>query len=82
VAAAITWTTDFRPDVSKIADYDVAVLIVHGTRDRILPIDATARRFHALLARADYVEIPGAPHGLLWTHSDDVNHELLAFLAR
>ena len=82
VAAVITWTTDFRPDVSKIADYDVGVLIVHGTHDRILPINATARPFHALLARADYVEIPGAPHGLLWTHSDDVNHELLAFLSR
>jgi len=81
VAAAITWTTDFRPDVSKIADYDVGVLIVHGTHDRILPINATARPFHALLARADYLEIPGAPHGLLWTHSDDVNHELLAFLS-
>ena len=81
VAAVITWTTDFRPDVSKIAEYDVGVLIVHGTHDRILPINATARPFHALLPRADYVEIPGAPHGLLWTYSDDVNHELLAFLA-
>jgi non-heme chloroperoxidase len=82
VAAVITWTTDFRPDVAKIAGYDIGVLIVHGTHDRILPIDATARPFHALLARADYVEIPGAPHGLLWTHSDAVNNELLGFLSR
>ena len=49
--------------------------------DRILPIDATARPLHALLPRAEYVEIPGAPHGLLWTYAEDVNHELLAFLA-
>ena len=27
-----------------------------------------------------YVEIEGAPHGLLWTHADDVNAALLAFL--
>ena len=82
VAAVITLTTDFRPDVAKIAGYDIGVLIVHGTHDRILPINATARPFHALLSRADYVEIPGAPHGLLWTHSEDVNNELLAFLTR
>jgi non-heme chloroperoxidase len=82
VAAVITWTTDFRTDVAKIAGYDIGVLIVHGTHDRILPIDATARRLHALLPRAEYVEIPGAPHGLLWTYAEDVNHELLTFLAR
>jgi non-heme chloroperoxidase len=81
VAAVITWTTDFRADVAKIAGYDIGVLIVHGTHDRILPIDATARPLHALLPRAEYVEIPGAPHGLLWTYAEDVNHELLAFLA-
>jgi non-heme chloroperoxidase len=80
VAAVITWATDFRADVAKVAGYDIAVLIVHGTQDRILPIYATARPLHAMLPRADYVEIHGAPHGLLWTHADAVNHELLAFL--
>lgn len=82
VAAVITWTTDFRSDIAKIAGYDIGVLIIHGTHDRILPIDATARPFHALLPRAEYIEIPGAPNGLLWTHADDVNLELLGFLAR
>ena len=81
LAAVITWATDFRIDVAKIAEYDVGVLIVHGTHDRILPINATARPLHALLPRAEYVEIPGAPHGLLWTYAEDVNRELLAFLA-
>jgi len=81
VAAIITSTTDFRADIAKIAGYDIAVLILHGTHDRILPINATARPFHTLLPRADYVEISGAPHGLLWTYADDVNHELLTFLS-
>lgn len=81
VAAMITWTTDFRTDVANIAGYDIDILIVHGTHDRILPIEATARPLHALLPRAEYVEIPGAPHGLLWTYAEDVNRELLAFLA-
>ena len=30
--------------------------------------------------RRDYVEIEGAPHGLLWTHADEVNAALRAFL--
>jgi len=77
-AAPLTWPTDFRGDIDHI---DVPTLIVHGTADNILPIDVTARRFAALLPEARYVEIEGAPHGLLWTHADEVNAELLAFLA-
>ena len=46
----------------------------------IRPIDATARRFRELLPDATYVEIEGAPHGLLWTHADDVNAALRTFL--
>jgi non-heme chloroperoxidase len=78
-AAPLTWFTDFRADLPKV---DVPALILHGTADRILPIDATARPFHEALPTADYVEIEGAPHGLLWTHADEVNEALLAFLAK
>jgi len=78
VACVPTWITDFRADVAKI---DVPALILHGTGDRILPIDATARRFSKLVPDATYVEIDGAPHGLLWTHADEVNKELVAFLS-
>jgi non-heme chloroperoxidase len=79
VACVPTWITDFRADVAKI---DVPALILHGTGDRILPIDATGRPFHALLPSAEYVEIEGAPHGLLWTHAEEVTSALLAFLAK
>jgi pimeloyl-ACP methyl ester carboxylesterase len=78
-AAPLTWYTDFRADIEKI---DVPALILHGTGDRILPIDATGRRFAKALPNADYVEIEGAPHGLLWTHAAEVNEALLAFLAK
>ena len=78
-AAVPTWVTDFRGDIPKI---DVPSLILHGTADNILPIDATARPFHRLLPSAEYVEIDGAPHGLLWTHAEEVNQALLAFLAK
>jgi len=79
VAAQPTWLTDFRGDIPRI---DVPALIVHGTADNILPIDATGRRFAKALPSADYVEIDGAPHGLLWTHAAEVNEALLAFLKK
>lgn len=74
-----TWLTDFRDDIPR---FDVPALIVHGTADRIVPIDVSAREFAKRLPTAEYVEIEGAPHGLLWTHADEVNEALLAFLER
>jgi non-heme chloroperoxidase len=79
VAAQPTWLTDFRADIPRI---DVPVLIVHGTADNILPIDSTGRLFAKALPSADYVEIDGAPHGMLWTHAAEVNQALLAFLRK
>ncbi|MEV8085133.1 alpha/beta fold hydrolase [Pseudarthrobacter oxydans] len=79
VAAQPTWLTDFRADIPKI---DVPALILHGTADNILPIDSTGRLFAKALPTADYVEIEGAPHGLLWTHAAEVNEALLRFLAK
>lgn len=76
-AAPLTWPTDFRGDIPAIT---VPALIVHGTADSILPIDKTARRFRELLPEATYVEIEGAPHGLLRTHAAEVNEALLSFL--
>ncbi|MFC8441637.1 alpha/beta fold hydrolase [Streptomyces griseoincarnatus] len=79
IAAVATWTTDFRGDLAKI---DVPALILHGTADRILPIEATGEPFHRALPQAEYVVIEGAPHGLLWTHAQEVTDALLAFLAK
>ena len=78
-AVVPTWLTDFRGDIPKI---DVPALIMHGTKDRILPIDSTGRPFSKLLPNAEYVEIEGAPHGMLWTHAEEVNAALLEFLAQ
>jgi peroxiredoxin len=77
-AVVPTWLTDFRDDIPKI---DVPTLIVHGTADRILPIDSTGRPFSKLMPDAEYVELEGAPHGMLWTHAHEVNEALLRFLA-
>jgi non-heme chloroperoxidase len=72
-----TWYSDFRADVEKI---DVPTLIIHGTSDRIVPIEPTGRAFAKMLPSATYIEIEGAPHGMLWTHAEEINKALLDFL--
>ncbi|WP_406456701.1 alpha/beta hydrolase [Streptomyces sp. NBC_01622] len=77
-AVVPSWHTDMRADIAKI---DVPTLILQGTADRILPIDATGRQFTKAVPAARYIEIDDAPHGLLWTHADQVNTALVDFLA-
>ncbi|MCR2763378.1 alpha/beta hydrolase [Microbacterium sp. zg.B48] len=79
-AVVPSWIEDFRGDVEAVRVSDKPTLILHGTKDNILPIDATARRFRLAIPDADYVEVEGAPHGLLWTHADEVNAALQQFL--
>ncbi|XVV07504.1 alpha/beta fold hydrolase [Actinosynnema sp. CA-248983] len=79
-AVVQSWLTDFRADIPKIAESGVPTLIVHGTADRILPIDATGREFAKRLPTAQYIEIEGAPHGFLWTHGDEIAELLVRFL--
>jgi non-heme chloroperoxidase len=81
-AVVPTWIEDFRADVAAVRAAGKPTLILHGTKDNILPIDASGRPFHAALPEATYVEVEGAPHGLLWTHAAEVNAALLAFVAR
>jgi non-heme chloroperoxidase len=71
------WLEDFSSDITRI---DVPTLILHGTADRILPIEGQGRRLHAALPDAHYVEIDGGPHVMGVTHAHEVNDELLAFL--
>lgn len=81
-AVVSSWIEDFRGDVDAVRDAGKPTLILHGTKDNILPIDATARRFHQAVPAATYVEVEGAPHGLLWTHADEVNAALKDFLSK
>jgi non-heme chloroperoxidase len=76
-ACVDTWLTDFRPDLPNI---DVPTLVVHGTEDRILPFSATAERLPDLIKDMRLVTIEGGPHAINWTHADEVNRALLAFL--
>lgn len=70
-------TTDFR---SELAAFTVPTLIIHGTADKTVPIDATARAAAAAIPSATLIEYDGAPHGLFATEQDRLTSDLLAFL--
>jgi non-heme chloroperoxidase len=77
-ACVDAWIEDFRQDIARNT---IPTLILHGDADRILPADATSRRQAKMIKNVRFVEIKGGPHGLLWTHADEVNFELVKFLA-
>jgi pimeloyl-ACP methyl ester carboxylesterase len=72
------WLTDFRKDLARI---DVPTLVIQGDADRILPIAATGKRLPTFVKGSKLVVIEGGPHGITWTHAEQVNRELLGFLA-
>jgi non-heme chloroperoxidase len=75
----VAWLADFRPDLPKI---DVPTLILQGDQDRILPLQATGRRLARLIKGAQLEVIADGPHGIAWTHAEEVNRALLDFLGR
>jgi non-heme chloroperoxidase len=69
--------TDLRPDMEK---FDIPTLVVHGTGDKIVPIDPSGRQAAKLIKNATLKEYDGAPHGLTATHADQLSQDLLDFL--
>lgn len=69
--------TDFTEDLKK---FDVPTLIIHGDDDQIVPIGAAALRSSKLVRNATLKIYPGAPHGLLDTHKNQLKDDLLEFL--
>lgn len=71
------WETDFRADLAQI---DVPALVIHGDADRIFPFRASGVRTHRSVRESRLVVVEEGPHGILWTHPEIVNPELLDFL--
>ncbi len=69
-------TADFREELPKIA---VPTLVIHGDRDVSAPLDITGRRTADLMPSATLRVYEGAPHGLIVTHIDRLNRDLLDF---
>jgi non-heme chloroperoxidase len=69
--------TDLTRDLGKI---DVPTLVLHGDDDQIVPIAASALLSSKLIKGAVLKVYPGAPHGMMVTHNDQLNNDLLAFI--
>src|SRR5499433_233767 len=70
--------TDQTEDLKK---FDVPTLVLHGEDDQIVPVKDSAKKSARLIKGAKEIYYPGAPHGITATHQDQVNAELLAFIA-
>jgi non-heme chloroperoxidase len=77
LACVPAWLEDFRENLKRV---DVPTLVIHGDDDRIVPLAAAGQRTAKLVKGAQLVVIKGGPHCITWTHADEVNAALLAFL--
>ena len=78
LACVSAWLTDFRKDLAK---FDLPTLVVHGDSDRIVPVEVSGRRTQAAVKESRLVIVKDGPHGLNWTHAEELNRALLDFLA-
>ena len=76
-AAQAFATTDFRPDLTS---FTVPTLIIHGTADKTVPIDATARESARAIPGARLIEYDGSAHGLFAIDKERLIGDLTAFL--
>jgi non-heme chloroperoxidase len=69
--------TDQTEDLKAIT---VPTLVMHGDDDQIVPIADSALKSVKLLKNGTLKVYPGYPHGMLTTHADVINPDLLAFV--
>jgi len=69
--------TDQTEDLKAIS---VPTLVMHGDDDQIVPIDDASRLSVKVLKNGTLKVYPGFPHGMLTTHADVINADLLAFI--
>jgi non-heme chloroperoxidase len=63
-----------------LAKFDVPTLIIHGDDDQIVPIDDSGRKTVELVRNATLKVYEGGSHGLMVTHRERLNKDLLDFL--
>lgn len=69
--------TDFREDCKK---FDIPTLIVHGDADQVVPIETAGQAAAKIIKDSNYQIIKDAPHGLVFTHTEEFNTIFLDFL--
>jgi non-heme chloroperoxidase len=69
--------TDFTEDLKAI---DVPVLVMHSQDDQIVPYVASGPLAAKLLRNGTLKTYQGLPHGMMTTHPDIINQDILQFL--
>lgn len=70
-------TTDFRPDLANLT---VPTLVIHGTADKTVPIDATGRVVAERVPSASIIEYDGEPHGVFASQTERLGNDIVTFL--
>ncbi|MFI5013310.1 MAG: alpha/beta fold hydrolase [Hyphomicrobiales bacterium] len=68
---------DFRAEMRRI---EIPALVIHGDRDRSMPIEITGKPSAELLPNCHLLAYEGAPHGLMFTHRDRLRADILRFI--
>jgi non-heme chloroperoxidase len=68
--------TDFTEDLKR---FDIPTLVIHGDDDQVVPINVAGLRTVKMINGATLQVYAGAPHGLMSTHRDQFNADLLQF---
>jgi non-heme chloroperoxidase len=69
--------SDFRADLAAIS---VPALVIHGDRDVSAPLGLTGKPTAELISGCRFKVYQGAPHGLMYTHMEMVNADILEFI--
>jgi len=69
--------SDFNEDLKK---FDIPTLVLHGSDDQIVPIDASAHATVKIVKQAVLKVYDGGSHGLIVTEQDRFNNDLLDFI--
>ena len=77
-AAQAFATTDFRPDLKSFDG--VPTLVIHGTADKTVPIDATGRAVAEQVPDAKLVEYDGSAHGVFASDKERLIADVCEFL--
>ncbi|MGH8498555.1 MAG: alpha/beta fold hydrolase [Methylococcales bacterium] len=72
-------STDFR---SGLQAFKVPTLIIHGTEDHTVPIEASAREAAKGIPQSVLIEYEGAAHGLFASEKERLSKDLLDFIQR
>ncbi|WP_250458414.1 alpha/beta fold hydrolase [Microbulbifer litoralis] len=69
--------TDFNEDLKKI---DVPTLVMQGDDDQVVPYEDAALKSSRIIKNATLKIYEGYPHGMLTTHADVLNPDMLEFI--